>query len=100
MLRCPDRSARQSASSCIRKLKHPAFGSTASLPIPSSTRSRRARPRPRAADENPQLRSSCVSFHFFVRFIPLPGKQREFGGDLLRVAEPTRAEIGGPLDDV
>ena len=35
-----------------------------------------------------------MSFHFIVRFEPLPGKQMEFREELLRVVEPTRAEIG------
>jgi quinol monooxygenase YgiN len=32
--------------------------------------------------------------HFLVRFEPLPGKEREFREELLRVVEPTRAETG------
>jgi len=32
--------------------------------------------------------------HCFVRFEPLPGKEMEFREELLRVVEPTRAEIG------
>jgi len=33
-----------------------------------------------------------VSLHFLVRFEPLPGKQSEFRGELLRVLEPSLAE--------
>lgn len=32
--------------------------------------------------------------HFVVRFEPLPGKEMEFRKELLRVVEPTRAEMG------
>jgi quinol monooxygenase YgiN len=32
--------------------------------------------------------------HVFVRFEPSPGKELEFREELLRVVEPTRAEIG------
>jgi quinol monooxygenase YgiN len=35
-----------------------------------------------------------LSVHFIVRFEPLPGKELEFRDELLRVVEPTRAEIG------
>ena len=35
-----------------------------------------------------------MSFHFFVRFEPQPGKEGEFREELLRVLEPSRAEIG------
>jgi quinol monooxygenase YgiN len=35
-----------------------------------------------------------VSVHFFVRLEPVSGKQMEFRQELLRVVEPTRAEIG------
>ena len=35
-----------------------------------------------------------MSFHFLVRFEPLPGKESEFRQELLRVMEPTRAEVG------
>jgi quinol monooxygenase YgiN len=35
-----------------------------------------------------------LSVHFLVRFEPLPGKEMEFREELLRVAEPTRAEVG------
>jgi len=35
-----------------------------------------------------------LSVHFFVRFEPLPGKEIKFREELLRVIEPTRAEIG------
>jgi len=35
-----------------------------------------------------------LSVHFLVRFEPLPGKAIEFREGLLRVVEPTRAEIG------
>jgi quinol monooxygenase YgiN len=35
-----------------------------------------------------------MSIHFFVRFEPLPGKESEFREELLRIVEPTRAEIG------
>jgi quinol monooxygenase YgiN len=35
-----------------------------------------------------------LSIHFFVRFEPRPGKEMEFREELLRVIEPTRAEIG------
>ncbi len=35
-----------------------------------------------------------MSVHFFVRLEPLPGKEREFREQLLRVVEPTRTEIG------
>ncbi len=35
-----------------------------------------------------------MSVHFFVRFEPLPGKEVEFREELLRIVEPTRAEIG------
>jgi quinol monooxygenase YgiN len=32
--------------------------------------------------------------HFIVRFEPLPGKEAEFRGELLRVVAPSRAEPG------
>jgi quinol monooxygenase YgiN len=35
-----------------------------------------------------------LSVHFFVWFEPLPGRKREFREELLRVVEPSRAEIG------
>lgn len=35
-----------------------------------------------------------MSVHFLVRFEPLPGKEIEFREELLRVVEPTQAEIG------
>ena len=35
-----------------------------------------------------------MSFHFIVRFEPLPGKEAEFREELLRVNEPSRAEVG------
>ena len=35
-----------------------------------------------------------MSFHFIVRFEPLPGKEAEFREEMLRVAEPSRAEAG------
>ena len=35
-----------------------------------------------------------MSFHFLVRFEPQPGKEMEFRSELLRVVEPTRAEMG------
>jgi quinol monooxygenase YgiN len=35
-----------------------------------------------------------VSFHFFVRFEPLPGKAAEFREELARVNGPSRAETG------
>jgi quinol monooxygenase YgiN len=35
-----------------------------------------------------------LSIHVFVRFEPLPGKETDFREELLRVVEPTRAEIG------
>ena len=35
-----------------------------------------------------------MSFHFIVRFEPLPGKEMEFREELLRVAPHTRAETG------
>jgi len=35
-----------------------------------------------------------LSFHFIVRFEPLPGKEAAFRDELLRVNEPSRAEIG------
>jgi quinol monooxygenase YgiN len=35
-----------------------------------------------------------LSVHFFVRFEPLPGKEMLFREELLRVNEPSRAEIG------
>jgi quinol monooxygenase YgiN len=35
-----------------------------------------------------------LSFHFIVRFEPLPGKETRFRDELLRVNEPSRAEIG------
>jgi quinol monooxygenase YgiN len=35
-----------------------------------------------------------VAFHFIVRFEPLPGKEIEFRQELLRIADPTRAEPG------
>src|SRR5262249_18397840 len=34
------------------------------------------------------------SFHFIVRFEPLPGKEAEFREELFRVNEPSRAEVG------
>ena len=33
-----------------------------------------------------------MSFHFLVWFEPLPGKEKEFREELLRVVEPSRAE--------
>lgn len=36
----------------------------------------------------------CLSFHFFVHFEPLPGKEAEFRSELLRVVQPTQAEPG------
>ena len=35
-----------------------------------------------------------MSIHFIVRFEPRPGKDQEFRDELLRVANPTRAEPG------
>jgi quinol monooxygenase YgiN len=35
-----------------------------------------------------------LSIHVFVRFEPLPGKEAEFREELLRIVEPTRAEMG------
>ena len=35
-----------------------------------------------------------MSVHVFVRFEPRPGKEAEFREELLRVNEPSRAEIG------
>lgn len=35
-----------------------------------------------------------MSVHFFVRFEPSPGNEMEFRQRLLRIVEPTRAEIG------
>lgn len=35
-----------------------------------------------------------MSVHFFARFEPVSGKEREFREELLRVVEPSRAEIG------
>jgi quinol monooxygenase YgiN len=35
-----------------------------------------------------------VSFHCIVRFEPAPGKEAELHKELLRVAEPSRAEAG------
>jgi quinol monooxygenase YgiN len=35
-----------------------------------------------------------LSFHFIVRFEPLPGKETEFRSELLRVNEPSLAEDG------
>ncbi len=35
-----------------------------------------------------------MSVHFFVRFEPVPGKEMDFRKELLRIVEPTRAEIG------
>ena len=35
-----------------------------------------------------------MSIHFIVRFEPQPGKALEFRSELLRVVDPTRAEIG------
>ena len=35
-----------------------------------------------------------MSFHFIVRFEPLPGKESAFRDELLRVNEPSRAAIG------
>ena len=35
-----------------------------------------------------------MSFHFIVRFEPLPAKEAEFRDALLRVNAPSRAEIG------
>jgi len=40
------------------------------------------------------FRRFCLPMDFFVRFEPLPGKEMEFRQELLRVVEPTRAEIG------
>jgi quinol monooxygenase YgiN len=35
-----------------------------------------------------------LSFHFIVRFEPLPGKEAAFRDELLRVNESSRAEVG------
>jgi quinol monooxygenase YgiN len=35
-----------------------------------------------------------LSFHFIVRFEPLPGREAAFRDELLLVNEPSRAEIG------
>jgi quinol monooxygenase YgiN len=35
-----------------------------------------------------------LSFHFIARFEPLPGNEAAFRDELLRVNEPSRAEIG------
>ena len=35
-----------------------------------------------------------MSFHFIVRFEPVPGKEAAFREELFRVAEPSRAELG------
>jgi quinol monooxygenase YgiN len=35
-----------------------------------------------------------LSVHFLVRFEPQLGKAKEFRDELLRVVEPTRAEVG------
>jgi quinol monooxygenase YgiN len=35
-----------------------------------------------------------LSFHFIARFEPLPGNEAAFRNELLRVNEPSRAEIG------
>jgi quinol monooxygenase YgiN len=35
-----------------------------------------------------------LSVHFIVRFEPMPGKEAAFKDELLRVNEPSRAEIG------
>jgi quinol monooxygenase YgiN len=35
-----------------------------------------------------------VSIHFLVRFEPRPGKETQFREELLRVVDPSRAEIG------
>ena len=35
-----------------------------------------------------------MSFHFIVRFEPQPGKEAAFREELLRVNEPSRAEVG------
>lgn len=35
-----------------------------------------------------------MSVHFFVRFEPLPGNEKAFREELLRVRKPTRAEAG------
>ena len=35
-----------------------------------------------------------MSVHVFVRFEPLPGKEKEFREELLRVNKPSRAEPG------
>jgi quinol monooxygenase YgiN len=53
----------------------------------------------RAADKSrPRLRAFAggggLSFHFLIQFEPRPGKEAEFREELLRVAEPTRAEAG------
>jgi quinol monooxygenase YgiN len=40
------------------------------------------------------IQGACLSIHFLVRFEPLPGKEQDFRQELLRVVEPTRAEIG------
>ena len=37
---------------------------------------------------------SGVSFHFIVRFEPLPGKEAAFRDELLRINQPSRAETG------
>ena len=35
-----------------------------------------------------------MSVHFFVRFEPKPGREKEFREELLRVNQPSRAEPG------
>jgi quinol monooxygenase YgiN len=35
-----------------------------------------------------------LSFHFIVRFEPLPGREATFRDELLRVNKPSRAEAG------
>lgn len=41
-----------------------------------------------------------MSVHFFVGLDPKPGKEQEFRDALLRVVEPTRAEVGCLAIDV
>src|SRR5207253_6351374 len=42
----------------------------------------------------PSRKLRCCMLHVFVRFEPLPGKDTGFREELLRVVEPSLAEIG------
>jgi hypothetical protein len=43
---------------------------------------------------NSKIGGSILPLHVFVRFEPLPGKQRQLHDELILILEPTRAEPG------